>query len=452
MRAALLHPGVCPALVAALSPLLARAQPAALRPQDELPDPRRTPVVEVIQRVKPAVVSISSDKRVISYSPFFGRQVENDRVVGTGVVIFEDGYIITNNHVVDDATGIRVTFDETDDSHVYEGRVLSQVPEEDLALIKIDGTEPFHTVPLCESDPILGEPVIAIGNAFGHSHTVSTGIVSGLHREVRTPEGLVFSNLIQTDASINRGNSGGPLLNILGELIGINTAMNTVAENIGFAIPVSRVRRVLSDQLLSPSKASSWLGFDVDPASFEVTRVFPGGPAEEVGLLRGDRLRALAGHLLTSEEDYRRVRLSIQPGKEVALTVLRGGGERRLSLMAWNQVDGLLFERLGLTLDVVRFGARFEPYLRVVAVQPDGPAGTLELRTGDLLFTIRKRGWRQKRWFQRPEDLAYLVSGLLPGTELELEVARDEDGDGIFFEIDQVTRETELYEGVLTLR
>ncbi len=438
-----------PFIPAALAGLLLAALPAA---QEPLPDPRHTPVVDVVQRVKPAVVSIASDVRTRAYyGGLIGVQAQS--VVGTGVVLFEDGYIITNNHVVEDALHIRVTFDETDDDREYEGRIISRVAEEDLALIKIEGNEPFPTVPLCESDPILGEPVVAIGNAFGHSHTVSTGIVSGLHREVRTQQGQVFGNLIQTDASINHGNSGGPLLNINGELIGINTAMQHMAENIGFAIPTSRVRVVLSEVLLSLSQAASWLGFDADPATFVVTRVVPGGPADEVGLETGDRLKALHGHLLTSEDDYRRVRLSIQPQREVALTIMRGKEEQKYTLSSWNQVDGILFERLGMTLDVVRLGQRFAPYLRVASVQPGGPAGELGLSAGDVITAIRKSNWRQDRWFQRVDDLAWLVSGLEPGTQLVIEISRDEDRDGFFFERDASTDEPlDRYRGTLALR
>src|SRR5262245_32178411 len=187
------------ALVAGLAPRQAA---------QEITDRRRTAVVEVVERVKPAVVSITTNVPAVAWP--WGR-VDTPGPSGTGVVIFEDGLIITNNHVIAGANHIEVRFDETDDDHVYEAVVVSRKTEEDLALLKITGDQPFHTVTMCESDPILGETVIAIGNAFGHSHTVSTGIVSGLHRDIVTREGLRFTNLIQTDASINPGNSGGPL-------------------------------------------------------------------------------------------------------------------------------------------------------------------------------------------------------------------------------------------------
>ena len=425
-------------------------------PQEGPDDRRRTPVVEVIERVKPAVVSITTN---IPRPAWPIGMIDAPGPSGTGVVIFEDGFIITNFHVVNGANAIQVRFDETDDDHVYDAVVVSRKPEEDLALLKIDGEQPFHTVTMCETDPILGEPVIAIGNAFGHSHTVSTGIVSGLHRNISTREGLRFDNLLQTDASINPGNSGGPLLNINGELIGINSAMQGTAENIGFAIPVSHVRKVLSEQLLSLTEARAWLGFEVDESSLVLKSVVADGPAAGAGLQPGDKLLALDKHLLTSLEGdvrdvYRRVRISIQPGKEVPVRVKRGKGELDLTLVAWNMVDGILFERLGLGLETVRIGRRGgNAFLRVTAVQEGGPGGRSGVEVGDILYTIQREGpGRRPTWFQRADDLAGVVSRMTAGTVLQIEIVRDSDHDGLFFEKDAESNYSETYRGPLTVR
>jgi len=425
--------------------------------QEDLNDRRRSPVVEVVERVKPAVVSISTNVPTQTVRWPYVIEGEGEGPSGTGVVIYEDGLIITNYHVVKDATQIQVRFDASDDEHVYEAALVSSKPQEDLALLKIQGEEPFHTVTMCESDPILGETAIAIGNAFGHSHTVSTGIVSGLHRNIGTRDGQQFDNLIQTDASINPGNSGGPLLNVNGEMIGINSAMQNMAENIGFAIPVSHVRKVLFEQLLALSEARAWLGFDVDENTMEVQRVAAGGPAEAAGVQLGDRLTALNGHQMTALEGdlrdvYRRVRIAIQPLASVPLSVKRGKSEKTLELKAWNKVDGMLFEHLGLTLDTVHIGRRGgNAYLHVLQVQPEGPAGIVGIAAGDVLTTVQRKGGRET-WFQRPEDLAGVVARLPAGTELTVEIWRDTDGDGQYFERDVESNYSEHYKGTLNVR
>ena len=437
--------------------LVTLALAPSLAAQEVPADRRRTAVVEVIERVKPAVVSVLTNVERQA-SNFWGQRFKIDTPgpSGTGVMIYEDGFIITNFHVVQGATQIQVSFDPADDDRVYDAVVLSKIPEEDLALIKIEGDHPFATVTLCESDPILGEDVIAIGNAFGHSHTVSTGIVSGLHRNIGTREGLQFENLIQTDASINPGNSGGPLLNIEGELIGINSAMQNTAENIGFAIPVGRVRKVLSEQLLALSKARSWLGFDVDENTLVLESVVPGGPADEAGIEVGDKLTALAGHLLTSLEGdvrdvYRRLRIAIRPGDTVKLTVQRGKAQKNFELGSWNKVDGILFERLGMVLEPVQIGERYDPYLQVTRIQEGGPAGVAGLQVHDVLTTVQ-RAERRAVWFQRPDDLAFEVARCPAGTVLRVELWRDLDHDGIYFERDEVNDYSEGLRGPITVR
>jgi len=443
-------------LLALLSPV---ASPSV--PWQEGGDPRRTPVVEVVERVRPAVVSITTNIPVVQQDLFF-RRVVQAQSSGTGVMVYEDGFLITNFHVVRDATSIEVRFDEGDDAAVYQAVTVSSNPDEDLALLKIEGDGPFPVVSLTSEEPILGEPVVAIGNAYGRSHTVSTGIVSGLHRKVDTPEGLHFENLIQTDASINPGNSGGPLLNIHGELLGINTAMQNTAENIGFAIPVEHVKLVLSEHLLALGQARAWLGFDLDEETMRVRSVVPGSPGELAGMQVGDKLLALNGQLLhgvdgEARDVYRRVRLAIQPEATVPFKIRRGTQEFEFDLVAWNKIDGILFERLGLGLDTVRlrtvgFGRRGgEAYLSVKYVQPDGPAERAGLEVGDLLWTLQ-RGSGKETWFQSPYDLALQLARLPSGEELKMQLWRDVDGDQIFMEKDPASDYSELFRGALRLR
>ena len=222
---------------------------------------RITPIVQVAESASPAVVYIATDKQV-NVRAGYALYEQHISGAGSGVVILKEGFIITNYHVIKDAQKIAVYFNSQLDEPPYPADVVSFVPQEDLALIKIRCDHDCPTIPLGTSADLMpGETVIAIGNPVGQTHTVSQGIISGLHRNVQIPElRLQFSDLIQTDASINFGNSGGPLLNINGEMIGLNSAINVNAQNIGFAIPVDRINRVLQDQLLSPDTAAAWLG------------------------------------------------------------------------------------------------------------------------------------------------------------------------------------------------
>ena len=430
------------ALLAPLALVTAAAAPTAA--QNGV-DKRITPVVEVVQSARPAVVYIQTQKNApVSRRRWSWWTPAPQQSSGSGVVIYEDGYIVTNYHVVRGAERIQVSFDPADDPNVYPAELISFVQQEDLALLKISGDTPFPTIPLSSEDPLLGETVIAIGNPYGQTHTVSTGIISGLHRNIEA-SGMSFQNLLQTDASINPGNSGGPLININGELIGINTAMNLQAENIGFAIPIARVRRVLRDYLI---QADSWLGFDLDPATFVVGDVTPNGPGEIAGLRPGDRLLQLAGRPLESDEDYNLARLSVRPKERVRLDIVRDGRSQALDVEAWTRLDGLLFERLGMTVERAYIGRNYRSRLQVAQVAPSGPAAELGLQRGDLIAAVQPRGLRPKT-IGTPEDFAFLVSRLQTGDALGMEIWRDEDGDGLYERNEDYS---ELYQGTLELR
>ncbi|MEM9379083.1 MAG: trypsin-like peptidase domain-containing protein, partial [Planctomycetota bacterium] len=340
--------------------------------------PRETPVSRVVRAVKPAVVYVETEM-VQKVRTIFGPQRQISSGAGSGVVIHPSGYIITNYHVVEGATQIRVSFDG--DPQPYRAQLMSSVREEDLALLKIDlpaqgerrtGTNTeggmraarrtaFPTVRMgTSSDLMPGERVVAIGSPHGQAYTVSTGIISGLHRDVPVPtRRLYFRGLIQTDASINRGNSGGPLLNIHGELIGINTVMNTDAENIGFAIPVDRVAQVLTDSLF-PDARRAWLGFDVEekPVGFVVSKVWQDGPAMESGICEGDRLVSLDGKPVLDAETFLDLSLQVEPGRDVAVGVERRGELDVVPIASWDEMNGAFFEDIGLTVDEVQLDGR----------------------------------------------------------------------------------------------
>ncbi len=396
---------------------------------------RITPEVLVARKARPAVVYVETEEVRQVRTGLFWTQPGLVRGSGSGVVVFEQGFVVTNYHVVKGAQRIRVSFAPEVDETVYPATVVSAVPDQDLALLKIDAPpeKRFPTIELGRSDDLMiGERVIAIGNPHGQTHTVSAGIISGLHRDVEIPrDGLSFRGLIQTDASINQGNSGGPLLNINGELIGINNAMNLRAENIGFAIPVDQVRDVLTHDLLFPDRYMAWLGFHVAPEGPPiVTEVFPGGPAEEAGLRQGDRVVAIDDQPTEDQRTYRMARLAVRPQAPVRVGIERDGERRTISIDAWRAVDGYIYERTGM---LVRTFDPVQGFLEVERVSDGGPADQIGLRPGDLIETMRplSTGDRalDRRWrFMSPGQLDALLRRLPPETLVDVEIVRARGG------------------------
>jgi serine protease Do len=224
---------------------------------------RQTVTVDVVRKTKDAVVYISTTKTVTRRmaDPFFfdfGGGGDVVRVpansLGSGFLVHEDGYVVTNHHVIDRARQITV---ELTDGRKLPAELVSSDPDSDLAILKVDADKPLPRLELGDTaDLMIGEPVIAVGNPLGFSHSVSTGIISAMHRELKDPRGeVLLADLIQTDAAINPGNSGGPLLNAYGQVIGINTAIRGDAQNIGFAIQVSKLRDLVPE-LMNPAQVT----------------------------------------------------------------------------------------------------------------------------------------------------------------------------------------------------
>ena len=242
-------------------------------------DERRTPVVRAVEQTRPAVVNISAEQVVVVqrdpffeqfFNDFFEARPRRERYtrtsLGSGVIVRPDGYVLTNAHVVARGQRIKVVLA---DERELDARVVGVDADADIAVLKVEaGTLPHLEFGNSE-DLMIGETVIAIGNPFGFSHTVTTGVISALRRSLKS-EGRTFLDFIQTDASINPGNSGGPLLNIRGELIGINTAIYGGAQNIGFAIPAKRASQVVGDLIRYGEVRRSYLGVQVQDLTPEL--------------------------------------------------------------------------------------------------------------------------------------------------------------------------------------
>ncbi|MGH7905749.1 MAG: S1C family serine protease [Candidatus Binataceae bacterium] len=243
---------------------------AASLSQSQAMAKRRTPVVIAIQNAAPAVVNISTERTIMVqpfvfqdpfFQQFFGQfvnphafrpQKETQTSLGSGMIISNDGLILTNHHVIQRLAKIKV---QLADGRTFDGKIAAISNVADLALLKVRTDKPLPIVTLGESkDLMIGEPAIAIGNPFGLSHTVTVGVVSALHRKMRASG---YTNLIQTDAAINPGNSGGPLLDILGKVIGINSAIYAEGQGIGFAIPVDKARQFIQQYEKQQSESAS---------------------------------------------------------------------------------------------------------------------------------------------------------------------------------------------------
>ncbi len=294
-------------------------------------------VVDVVDRVLPAVVAVNC------YVPgsYFGRNVYVEKGSGSGAIISKDGYIVTNQHVIEGAAQIVVV---TSDWRSFEAAVVGEDALTDLALLKIEGDD-LPSVPLGNSSSLrVGETVLAAGNPLGYlKHTVTRGIISALDREVRASQSQYAYTYIQTDAGINPGNSGGPLINLGGEVIGINSAKISGAEGIGLAIPIDTVKRVTDDlkkegRVRRPQlgiliqNLSAYTGDSADQG-VHIGEVNPGSPAAAAGLKAGDVITAVARKEVRYSAQLFDALLGYYPGDEIELTILRNSRSRTVTVV-----------------------------------------------------------------------------------------------------------------------
>src|SRR5919201_777909 len=267
-------------------------------------------------------------------TPFGGRQTQE--ALGSGFVYDDQGHIITNQHVVDGATSISVRFWN---GKTYSAELVGTDPSTDLAVIKVNAPASMRQpLTLADSSSVaVGDPVVAIGSPFGLENTVTSGIVSALHRSMTSPNNFSIDDAIQTDAAINHGNSGGPLLNTAGEVIGVTSQIRSESggnDGVGFAIPSRTVRSVAS-QLIANGKAEhAFLGVAVETRSgaVTVTRVVDGTPAARAGLRRGDVIAAVDGTQIASADRLRSVVNGKRPGDRISITYVRGGTRHTLEV------------------------------------------------------------------------------------------------------------------------
>ncbi|MGQ9576062.1 MAG: trypsin-like peptidase domain-containing protein [Thermoguttaceae bacterium] len=370
---------------------------------------RHTAIVKAVKSASGAVVNIRGEKTLAGPTAQTGAADSGRRVngMGTGVIIDPRGYILTNHHVVDGVRRIQVTLAS---GTRYTARLLARDPETDLAIIKVDAPEPLPVITIgTSSDLMPGEPVIAVGNAYGYENTVTRGIISALHRAVQVSDAQFYEDLIQTDASINPGNSGGPLLNIDGEMIGVNVAVRAGAQGIGFAVPVDKAVEVAGQLMGAVAARKNWHGVvfkKMPPGTREVVveSVENNSPAEAAGLKPGDVVAAVGDLKIERPLDFYRAVVELAPGKPVELSVRRGQQTVQASLALAEPparakpTTTLSWELLGLELKVIptqefrqRFQSEYRGGLLVTAVRPQSAAALQGIRRGDVLIGLHDR-------------------------------------------------------------
>ena len=372
--------------------------------------------VDIADRMKPTVVNISPAVRgpARSGKGFKGRP-HGESGSGSGLIVDKKGYIVTNNHVVGEATQVEVRLS---DKRHFTGTVIGKDPDTDIAVIKIDAKKDLPYVPMGDSSKVrVGQWVIAVGNPFGLDRTVTVGVVSATGREnVNLSR---YENFIQTDASINPGNSGGPLFNIKGEVIGINTAIINYAQGIGFAIPSNMVKHVV-DQLISKGRVvRGWLGVGIQPVTADlaskfnvkegqgvlINEVFEGDPAAKAGVRPGDIIIKLNDEVIDTPQSLSRFIASLDPGKDAKLVIMRDGKKKTIAVRLGEREETAITASiphrqenlLGLTVKdlteemIEQFKLSDDKGVLITKVESGSVAEKEGVREGDLIKEINRK-------------------------------------------------------------
>lgn len=403
------------------------------------------PIVAIVKRSSPAVVNIDTETMVKQqqmvnpfkgdpfFEEFFGQEffggsgqtrVVPQRGKGSGFIVSKEGYILTNNHVVDGADKIRVTLL---DGRIFDAKKVGQDPTFDLAVIQIKAKD-LPTVPLGDSDRTeVGEWVTAIGNPLGFENSVTVGVISAKNRTLQA-RGVNFQGFMQTDAAINPGNSGGPLIDMNGNVVGINTAIVPYAQGIGFAIPVNMAKQIMDDLIKHGEVRRGWLGATVQPLTAGLVESYgipvkegsiisdiqPGSPADRFGLKRGDVIVAVGSAKVKNAQDVvfavrnklagDKVPFEIyRDGKKMTVTVTLGdidGGKATKTTsrsVTPKQSEPKTATQMGITVAensaslMERYRLKESKGLVVINVQPGTEGQKLGLRAGDIVLEVNKK-------------------------------------------------------------
>ena len=293
-------------------------------------------VNQIYRKTNRGVVEITVTTSGGDNSPFPGGGGGTAQAQGSGWVYDTDGHIVTNDHVVDGAKSISVRFWN---GNTYSASVVGTDQSTDLAVIKVDApSSVLHPLQVGDSSALqVGDGVVAIGSPFGLEGTVTSGIVSALHRAITAPNSFTINDSIQTDAAINHGNSGGPLLNTQGQVIGVNAQIKSDSngnEGVGFSIPSNTVRSIASQLISSGKVEHAYLGVSIDAtaAAARIAEIRPSTPAAGAGLKAGDVVVEVDGKAISSGDDLTRVIDAHKPGDKISVTYKRGGSEHTVSL------------------------------------------------------------------------------------------------------------------------
>ena len=403
----------------------------------------------IAEKVSPAVVNIRTVKRVSGggrvfrfyqdpfgrkdpfqdfFEKFFGNEKHREftqQSLGSGFIIDKKGFIVTNNHVVENADNIKV---KLKDSKEYNAEIVGRDPSTDLALIKIKSAQNLPFVGLGNSDDLkVGQWVVAIGSPFGLEHTVTAGIVSAKGRVIGSGP---YDNFIQTDASINPGNSGGPLLNLNGEVVGINTAIMAGGHGIGFAIPINLANNIIKQLKVSGEVTRGWLGVGIQDINTElaryygleeakgvlVTEVFPGDPASEAGIKPKDIIIEINGEKVENSRELTNIIADINVGEKVKIIVLRNRNKKSFNVEIARRDNNKIASRNNLEDQEAELGIRVanltEELARrfnnpkvggviIVDIDQGSKGDEAGLRQGDIIYEVNHKAIKNVRDFNK---------------------------------------------------